>query len=113
MLKKLVFGLFSLILLSLIVNFSRQTVRLWRSADVLKEKKDELAVLEKKNEELKDELKRIESPEFIEEAAREKLGLGKEGEVVVILPSGDLAAQENYRMDKEPPNWKKWWRLFF
>ena len=65
----------------------------------------------KKNEELKKILKSVQSPEFIEKQAREKLNMGKRGEVVVVLPK-----TENQRPkieNEELPNWQKWYKLFF
>lgn len=48
----------------------------------------EIQILEQKNRKLKDDISKIESESFLEKEARERLGLKKPGEeVVVVLPS--------------------------
>lgn len=112
MIKKLCFTLITLILISLIVNFSRKAVNLWRSGKLVEEKRRELARLKIGNQSLKNELERVESPRFIEQTAREKLGLGKEGEVVVIMPPGAGVRKADQNLEKSVSDWEKWWRLF-
>jgi cell division protein FtsB len=112
MIKKLCFAPITLILISLIVNFSRKVVNLWRAGKLVEEKKSELIRLKTENQSLRKELERVESPRFIEQAAREKLGLGKEGEVAVIMPPETGLEKTPKNLEKPVPNWEKWWRLF-
>lgn len=63
------------------------------------------------------EIAHKESPEFLEREARDKLGLIKEGERVVILPEnpavlGGIVEDQPAKVDGSP-NWKKWWRFLF
>ena len=48
---------------------------------------------------------------FIEKEAREKLGLGKPGEVVVILPKVEQRPS-NAPATEGKANWRKWWELY-
>lgn len=90
---------------------------------------DEVALLEKEaekirreNETLSEKIGYFASPNFREQEAKEKLGLKKvHEEVVVIKPRGESALPEE-AMLTEPrpvaegtalPNYKKWWQLFF
>ena len=112
MIKKLYYGLITLILVSLIVNFSGKAFGLWRSGGKIEEKRRALAALEKENWELKRQKEEVESPRFIEQEAREKLGLGKAGEVVVVLPPIKTVPKEDLASKNEVQNWKKWWQFF-
>ncbi len=80
----------------------------------LDESKERLIQVRGENQELKLRLDEVTSSGFIEKEAREKLGLQKPGEVVVILPTGgeikELGIQEK---EVVLQNWEKWWRLFF
>ncbi len=102
----LILGLF------LIVNLTRSIWELLGAGDRIKEAEEKVAQLRLKNDELKKRFSEVQSPAYLEKIAREKLGLAKEGEVVVILPPYQPApapqeSQENL------PNWQKWWNLFF
>lgn len=101
----------------LVVNLSRSIWDLWRRRDIVAERQEVLHRLEVENKRLKDELTYSESPLFIEQEARNRLGLGREGEEIVLLPKGQdsgLKTEDSGEKNKEEvPNWKKWWRLFF
>ena len=62
------------------------------------------------NQTLKKDLSRVETKEFVEEEARNKLFLAKPDEKIVIVPIASKSAEK-----KEPPkpNWQKWLDLFF
>lgn len=98
--------------LLLIVNLTRSISRLVRSWEKLDQVKKETAMIEKKNEELRVKLQEVQSQEFIEKIARDKLGLAKVGETVVILPSIEPEATKS-ATETNLPNWQKWRRLFF
>jgi len=71
-----------------------------------------LAELEAENARLVREKKQVNSPEFVEEQARNKLGMGKPGEVTVVLPEKLLQVAQIVSID-QTPNWKKWVKLLF
>lgn len=62
----------------------------------------------------------LNSPEFIEKEARDKLGLAKPGEVVVVLPPEDVlrrlapinSEEEESVGEAGWPVWRQWVRLF-
>ena len=70
---------------------------------------------------LNDRIAYFSSHEFQEREAKEKLGLQKEGEkIVMIRPSvSQEASEEQSLLDSQPAstenihNYKKWWRIFF
>ncbi|PJE67272.1 hypothetical protein COU95_03305 [Candidatus Shapirobacteria bacterium CG10_big_fil_rev_8_21_14_0_10_40_9] len=115
--NKLITGILFLFGLYLIVSFSRDILDLYQKSKGVEKEQLKLEELQIKNEELKKQLEYVKSAEFLEKEAREKLGLAREGEVVVILPENveELisANQPQISENQEEPNWKKWLKLFF
>lgn len=73
--------------------------------------------LEERNTMLREELEIVESEDYAEKQLRDKLGLSKEGEIVVILPDDEvlkkLAPEVETEEESLPdPNWKRWLELF-
>lgn len=89
--------------------------------------RSEVATLQKKAEEKKQELTYRSSTEFVEKEAREKLSYAKPGEVIAVLPDfeakvkspetlakGDEEKSARGPSKNEPsPYWKQWRTLFF
>lgn len=83
--------------------------RLWKAGERIKQAETDVRKQEAENQDLKKRLVEVQSPEFIEKEAREKLGLGKPGEEIVVLPKVPivpviLAVPES--------NWRKWWKVY-
>lgn len=100
----------------LVVNLSRSIWDLWRRRDILGERESVLKRIEAEHKRLQSELEYTQSPAFIEQEARNRLGLGKEGEAVVLIPNDQFPiSNDQTKEEKEEnlPNWKRWWRLFF
>jgi cell division protein FtsB len=95
----------------IIVNLALGCWRLWQAGGKVGEAAKQLEKLKIKNEKLKSELEYVKSPEFVEKEAREKLGLGRPGEEVWILPSIS-ANQPPISENQDKPNWERWWELF-
>ena len=79
--------------------------------------KQRIENIRKENEELQKKITQTQSDEFIEKQIRDKLGLVKQGEIVVVLPDEEvlkgLAPKLNYEEDSLPdPTWMKWLKLF-
>ncbi len=109
--KRLIAILISIISLIIIVNTFRSIVTLWQRGNIVSEQQALLNKKQQENEDLQKKLAEVESPDFIEKQAREKLNLQKEGEVVVILPKTDNKQQVTQETIKQPSNWQKWWKL--
>lgn len=96
-------------------NLISQIIQATKSGERLSEAADAVYRLEIKNKELKNKLENIQSPQFIEEEVRNKLGFGKAGETMVIIPDEKikqiLGASESAAI--RLPNWLGWLRLFF
>ena len=85
--------------------------KLYKAGDKVEIARKELAQAEAEQEKLKAQLEYVQSDEFIEREAREKLGLGKPGETVVIVPTPQIASKVQSDKGSEQ-NWRKWWKLY-
>lgn len=70
-----------------------------------------LESLKKQNAELKKELTYKESSQFAEIEIRNKLGLAKPGETVVIVPKREETSDQRPETKAQKPNWVKWKEL--
>ena len=85
--------------------------KLYKAGDKVEVARRELADAQAEQERLKTQLEYVQSDEFVEREAREKLGLGKPGETVVIVPTPGNIQDSGFKIQDEP-NWRKWWRLY-
>ena len=73
----------------------------------VEELRKEIQILEQKNQELQTKIVRAGKPDFLEERAREELGLKKPGEeVVLILP---IEKDVEKSIEEEKTFWQKFW----
>lgn len=95
----------------------------YRSRMIQKEVEDlksQAQHIQNENEALRQRIAYLQTPEFQEKVAKEKLNLQKPDEnVVVVKPemvvkdaqNGEI--QQQNELAKELPNYKKWWNFFF
>lgn len=107
-----------LLLLLLTVSLVKNILKISQAQDKVGRVKNRVEALRKENEELKEELGKIESETYVEFQARDKLGLTREGEIVVVLPDEEILRKIAPRFEEEAetlpdPTWKKWLKLFF
>ncbi len=100
--------------IGLIVSLSRDILRLLRSADELKLAAQKVEELQKESESLAQKKGYYQSESFIEEEARNKLNMAKEGETVVILPPNlkEVIGRKENQLTKPLSNWYQWLNLF-
>lgn len=106
------------LILILVVSVFRNIGRTNQIKSQIQAEKTKLAKIQADNDKLVKELAQTQNPNFIEKEVRDKLGLGKEGEAIVVLPDSEvlrkLAPQIPSEVDTLPdPNWVKWKKLFF
>ena len=101
--------------IGLIINFSKDIFRLLKAGERVNQAQIKLEEAESENAELKQLKEYYQSEEFLEQQARDKLNLAKEGEVVLVLPENvsDLVSERKLQEPERPPNWRQWWNLFF
>ena len=106
--------LFFLTSILLIVNSTKRLLVFKTTSERVREAEERLVRLRGENEELKQELEYKRGQEFAEKEIRDKLGLAKPGEAVVVLPKNDsLQSTVDSEQSTKIPNHIKWWRLFF
>lgn len=96
--RKIVLFLVILLGLYLVFTLGRQVYFLFRAKGRIAASEQKLSQVQAEQEKFKKELEYRNSEAFIEEEARNRLGLAKEGETVVVLPE-KLQAK-----DQEAPN---------
>lgn len=116
MLRKIVIIASILLVLIIAYNLLKQIIDAVRSGDRLSSQAESVYKLEAKNRQLKKKLSDIQSPQFIEEEARNKLGMGKPGETVIIIPEETLKLMLESSSSAQPvrlPNYIGWFRVFW
>lgn len=108
--KKAVFIVVVVVLLFIINSLARSIYNLWQKQDLLTQAQKTLEEEKLKNQKLKASLSYVETEEFVESEARNKLFLAKPGEQQVVIPQKEDKKPEK---KEEIPNWQKWLNLFF
>lgn len=114
--KKLIYLILAVIAIVIAYNLIKQITSALKSNENLQQVVDDLNKIEIQNKELKKRLSQIKLPEFIEKEARNKLGLVKEGETLVIIPQAKIEQLLNLNKKKEDirlPNPLGWLKVFF
>ena len=109
--KKIAVFVVIIILLILIKNTAFSIFTLLNNAGYSQKLKSQLDAQTQKNKFLKERLSYVKTDDFAGQEAREKLGLTKPGEKIVILPKKEEKKDQGQTEDK--PNWQKWWEMFF
>ncbi len=113
----LFFGI--LILLFIGVNFLRSWAKSQEINQEIKKMQTEISTLEKNNLELAELINYLNSTAYLEEKAREDLGLKKEGEKIVIVSEtgqktdGSLNGLTQAQTGNNLSNLGQWWQYFF
>jgi cell division protein FtsB len=100
------------------VSLIRNITKILNAQRRIKEEGERVKALEVENEKIRGKITDVKSQEYLEKQMRDKLGLAKEGEIVVVLPDEGtlrkLVPQEAEEKEVLPdPTWKKWLKLFF
>jgi len=96
--------------LGLCLSAARTIVDLWHRRDVIGLRQKDLTTITRENQKLEQRLKETQNSDYIERIARDKLGMVKDGETIILLPESGVRSQAQAGTI---PHWKKWWRLFF
>ena len=95
-----------ILIISVVIKNTNQQQQNSQRADELK---NEIIALEKQNQELNQLIDFFSEQEFIEKQAREKLGLAKPGEKMVIIPE----QKTKNKLQQNKPMPKLWFEYFF
>jgi cell division protein DivIC len=111
--NKLVRAVVLIILIVIGIGIVRSVYTLSQKKGIIAERQSVLRGLLAQNSQLQEQLKEATSPAFIEQAARDKLGLVREGETVVIMDKSQILNPDSQQNPQEVPPWRQWWSLFF
>ena len=98
-----------------LVLASRIGYRIWRLIEVrqiVSQARLRTQEAYRENKLLRKRLAEVSSDAFVEREARDKLGMGKEGEVIVILPQMTNDKLQITNQSENKPIWKRWWELY-
>lgn len=101
-----------------LTSSSLKSLKRIKEGDLLIEKtKVKLEKINQENQKLTEQLQISQSEEFVEKQMRNKLGLAKEGEIIIVLPEPEIVRKlaPTLPQDEEvklKPNWQKWLELF-
>lgn len=91
------------------VSLSRSIYDLWMRRSLVDQAERRFAKARLDNDELKTDYSRLQDPAYIEEQARNKLGLSRNQEIVVVIPNSPEEqdeAEEN--QPQTEPTWRQW-----
>ena len=102
----------------LVASMIKSFKRLSDGDELIAKNEVRLEKIKEENAKLTEQLKVIQSEEYSEKQYRDKLGLAKEGEIIVVLPEADVVRKLSPSIPEEQeirprPNWQKWFDLFF
>ena len=97
----------------LIFRFGRNIYFLWQAQKKVGQAQEQLETLKKEQVELLKKKEYYQSEAFVEQQARDKLSLAKEGETLVVLPEEEKETAEQTEPDPAKlTNWQRWARVF-
>lgn len=99
--------------LVVIVSLVGSIITLAKKKDVVGERALVLLRVTEENERLKRVLAEAQSTTFVEKEARNKLGLVKTGESVVLLGKRESTPSDLLKGQAAISRWGEWWQLFF
>jgi cell division protein FtsB len=97
----------------LIIQLVQSNLQLLQQGSIVDRFANQQKQLLEENKQLKKLFSQVQTEEFVEKEARDKLNMGKPGETVVIISDSLLATKSASAAASEVPIWEKWKRLFF
>lgn len=112
--RELIWAALVLLGIYLIISLSRDLLEVMSSRERLVREQQEVLEFEKQQQELAAGLNKVLSEEFIEKEAREKLLMGKPGEIAVVIPQEEKGGKDESQAkdEEELENWQKWFKVF-
>lgn len=109
---KIITGVILLIILIIFLfNTSINLLQIQGNETVMEKLENELESKKNRNIFLEEQLKYVLTDEFIEKESRQRLGLVKSGEVVV-METFESEIQQQIDQNISKPNWKLWLEMF-
>src|SRR5579872_919374 len=105
----------AIVALMLVFNSTKRLLSFRTTSQKVNEAQMQLDKLKQENSDLQKQLAYTQTQQFQEEQIRDKLGLAKPGETVVMLPNQNNNSQptDSASQAVPEPNYIKWWNIFF
>lgn len=102
---------------ALLVSTVKNVNRVIGIREQVREEQERVEKMQADNAKLQVQIAEAQGSDFIEKQIRDKLGLSKEGEAIVVLPDESIVRSfaPTITTSEEAlpdPNWKKWLKLF-
>jgi cell division protein FtsB len=94
LLNPFIIALVAVIIIFALFNFWQNIHKMERLENEIESIKEEIEKAEAENNELREQLENTNDPEYIEEVAREKLGLVKPGEMLLVPVEEDTDEED-------------------
>lgn len=109
--KRAVSTLWIIISIALIIQLTHSIHDLGKRGSVVEDAQARLKKVQEENNKLKEQAMYVQSPQFVEEQARNKLNMAKPGEVVALVPKQSPTPTPS---PAAPPkqNWELWMDAF-
>lgn len=106
-----------IIFIILVSSLIKSLKRIREGNTVIEKTKIKLSKINEENKKLEKTLQVVQSEGFIEKQLRDKLGLAKNEEIILVLPEADIVKRLSPQIPEEEeikpkPNWQKWLELF-
>lgn len=114
--KRTVYIVTACLFLALLYGLVKQLTDSLKAGRRLEMEMEELSRLQQKNTELRKRLAAVESSQFIEKVARDKLNLARPGETMVIISQEEIDKVLYPKREVTPiplSNWQGWLKLFW
>lgn len=107
-----------IVCIGLIVSMGRTTISLLGKRGLVDQEAKKVEELEAEQARLLEIKERVGSDSFIEKEARDKLGLAREGESIVVLPPPEVLRRlapplEDEEYSQDLPIYERWKKMFF
>lgn len=109
---------FLLLAFLFLVSLVRNVLKITEAKKSIDEARASVSKLTKENSDLKEKLLAVQSESYTEKQLRDKLGMAKEGETIVVLPDKEAIRQIAPKVEEEEevlpdPIWRRWLKLFY
>ena len=97
----------------LFVSLIKSWLHFQKRTQVLKNAENKLYAQKEEQQKLERELAKVESRQFVEKQARDKLNMTREGEIMIIIPSPVIIEEPTPTPVDNSSNWQKWMGVFW
>lgn len=111
--ERLISLFFLVLCIVFFINIIRSWVHLEGRRKGLKETERKLENLQDSQEDLQRKLAGMQTADYLEKQAREKLNLGRPDEFIVLLPSISPIVEPTPEVESNLAVWQQWVRIFF